>query len=121
MLANQDMHESILQAWSTAGHWLVGRYVILPDHIHLFCAPGIHPAQPLLNWVRFWKALVAKSTEAGAGSLWEKNFWDTQLRHGDSYAAKWEYVRNNPVRHRLVSAEERWPYSGEIHSLRWHH
>ncbi len=120
VLANQAMHQSLLQAWRTAGHWLVGRYVILPDHIHLFCAPGVYPAEPLLNWMRYWKSLVAKSTGAGADALWEKNFWDTQLRQGDSYTAKWEYVRNNPLRHGLVSRADDWPYRGELNLLRWH-
>src|SRR5256885_6005252 len=34
-----DAVAAILNAWKTADHWLVGRYVIMPDHIHLFCAP----------------------------------------------------------------------------------
>lgn len=71
--------------------------------------------------MRFWKTLVAKSTGAGSDSLWEKNFWDTQLRESDSYAAKWEYVRSNAVRHGLVSRAEAWPYQGEMNLLRWHH
>lgn len=119
-LATPLMHQSILQAWQTAGHWLVGRYVILPDHIHLFCAPGVYPGKPLLNWVRYWKAVVAKETGVGRDALWQKNFWDTQLRQSDSYAGKWDCMRRNPVRHGLVSQVEDWPYQGELHSLRWH-
>jgi len=52
--------------------------------------------------------------------LWQKNFWDTQLRQGNSYAAKWDYVRNNPVRHNLVTRVEDWLYQGELNVLRWH-
>jgi len=103
-----------------ADHWLVGRYVILPDHVHLFCAPNSFPPHPLLNWVRFWKSQVAKASGRGADTLWQKNFWDTQLRRGESYAAKWEYVRNNPVRHQLVTRSEEWPFQGEPTLLRWH-
>ena len=120
MLATPAMHQSILEAWSAAGHWLVGRYVVMPDHIHLFCAPGVYPVRPLLNWVRFWKSLVAKSAGVGADSLWEKNFWDTQLRQGDSYSSKWEYVHNNPVRHGLITRAEDWLHQGELNLLRWH-
>ena len=120
VLATPAMHQSILQAWQMAGHWLVGRYVILPDHIHLFCASGVFPPQPLLNWVRYWKSLVAKATDAGPDSLWEKNFWDTQLRKTARYFAKWEYVLGNPVRHGLVSRTTDWPYQGELNQLRWH-
>jgi hypothetical protein len=42
------------------------------------------------------------------------------LRKGDSYAAKWEYTWNNPVRHGLVARPEEWPWAGEIESLSWH-
>jgi len=120
ILATSAVHDAILQAWRTADHWQVGRYVILPDHIHLFCAPAAYPARSLVNWVRFWKATVAKATRAGPDALWGKDFWDTQLRQSDSYAAKWEYVRNNPVRHGLVTRPEDWFYQGELHLLRWH-
>jgi putative transposase len=40
VLANERTHELLCAAWTTKPSWLVGRYVIMPDHIHLFCAPG---------------------------------------------------------------------------------
>jgi putative transposase len=36
ILASASAHEAIVTAWSAASTWLVGRYVITPDHIHLF-------------------------------------------------------------------------------------
>lgn len=118
-LASPEMHQSLLQAWNGARNWLVGRYVILPDHIHLFCAPGVYPPAPLLNWVRYWKSQVAKQTGNGSEMLWQKNFWDTQLRQSDSYQARWEYVKGNPVRHNLVPITEEWSYQGELNVLPW--
>jgi putative transposase len=38
-LAEQIYHDALVQAWTEADAWLVGAYVIMPDHIHLFCAP----------------------------------------------------------------------------------
>jgi putative transposase len=120
ILANAKMHAHIRTAWITANHWLVGRYTVMPDHLHLFCSPGSLEAKPVANWVRFWKAEVCKVTGAAEGTLWQTDFWDVQLRHGDNYAAKWEYVRNNPVRAGLVAKPEDWPYQGEMNILRWH-
>jgi hypothetical protein len=40
ILANDAAHKLLLTAWQTQPSWLVGRYVILPDHLHLFCAPA---------------------------------------------------------------------------------
>ena len=30
--------------------------------------------------------------------IWQRHFWDTQLRRGESYDQKWDYVMQNPVR-----------------------
>jgi putative transposase len=121
VLANEALHESVRTAWTCAAHWLVGRYVIMPDHVHLFCAPGILPAKPLSNWVRHWKTSVSKAIGAREGTFWQSDFWDTQLRRHESYALKWDYVRENPVRAGLVAKPEDWPYEGELNVLRWHH
>jgi len=117
ILANAVMHQYLLQAWQKADSWLVGRYTVMPDHLHLFCAPGSYPPLPLATWVAYWKRLIAFSY---GRSLWQKNFWDTQLRLNESYAAKWEYVLNNPVRAGLVTKADDWAYQGELNLLRWH-
>lgn len=117
ILANATVHQAILQAWQKADHWLVGRYVVMPDHLHLFCAPASYPPTPLVAWVAYWKRMVAF---VHGGSFWQRNFWDTQLRQHDSYDAKWEYVLANPVRAGLVAKPGDWVYRGEINLLRWH-
>jgi len=35
-----DSARLIVNTWIQANEWVVGRYVILPDHIHFFCAPS---------------------------------------------------------------------------------
>jgi hypothetical protein len=38
-LAQRAVHEALKQVWGEACAWLVGRYVLMPDHLHLFwCA-----------------------------------------------------------------------------------
>jgi hypothetical protein len=49
ILADNETHALLLEAWRTAGAWFVGRYVILPDHLHLFCAPTEHESLPILT------------------------------------------------------------------------
>jgi putative transposase len=48
------------ERWANAKSWLVGRYVVMPDHIHLFCAPATIPPGPLEQWVRYWKNVAWK-------------------------------------------------------------
>ena len=118
LLANEQMHAALCDAWAEARHWRVGRYVILPDHVHLFCGPGAWPPPPLKPWVMYWKRLVAQATRLEG--IWQEGFWDTQLRHHESYASKWDYVQLNPVRHGLVQEPAEWPYQGELEVLDWH-
>jgi REP element-mobilizing transposase RayT len=119
IFANRDANKVLIAAWQRAEGWQVGRYVIMPDHIHLFCAP-VQEAIPLVRWVSFWKSLASRHWPNPADHpIWQRDFWDTQLRHGDRYAQKWEYVRHNPVRHRLVANPEEWPFQGEMNSLSW--
>ena len=118
ILAHKDVHEVLRASWQAAGAWTVGRYVVMPDHIHLFCAPSSLEAVPLNKWVQFWKSHSSRSWPRSAEQpVWQKSFWDTQLRRGDSYANKWDYVLQNPVRHKLVTRVEDWPYQGELNLL----
>ena len=203
MLADKAVQDCIVAAWKAAADWLVGRYVIMPDHIHFFCAPATYPPPDFHRWMKQWKAQVSRSfpiglragrahgrvalvatgngadtshgrvalvatgngadaahgrvaldaTEtpadtshgraalvaAGNGAdaaatsaalpnvplsrpppLFQRDCWDRQLRTGESYVQKWEYVRNNPVRKGLVAHADEWPYQGQVNVLEWH-
>jgi len=121
LLASPLAHQTLLDSWQSTDSFQVGRYVLMPDHLHLFCTPATLLPDSLPRWIRYWKSLTAaRWPHAIHGKLWQRDFWDTQLRHGESYANKWDYVRLNPVRHKLVTQPQEWPYQGEVHPLEWH-
>ncbi len=164
------MHDLVRAAWQEADRWLVGRYMIMPDHVHFFSAPAMWPITSVKEWAEYWKGLVSRAVKGhgplagtggpgstpvasqaramgtdgvaavppGGGSvtrtggpgstpavpdmpdpLWQRDCWDTQLRRGENYHAKWEYVRRNPVRAGLCRRPEDWPYQGELNVLEW--
>jgi len=49
-----------------------------------------------------------------------KDFFDHVLRSEESYEEKWHYVRENPVRARLVKRWQEWPFAGEIFDLEYY-
>jgi putative transposase len=116
-LATNEIHDLLRSVWIDATAWMVGRYMILPDHIHLFAAPAT-PELPLENWVKYFKSQFTKQHKRPEHH-WQTDHWDTRLRGGESYEEKWHYVMHNPVRHGLVERAEDWPYQGEINELRW--
>ena len=100
--------------------WQVGRYMIMPDHIHLMVVPeGVeHPS--LRQWVAYWKSLSARDwPDRMIGKVWQRDFWDTQLRRGEIFSEKWNYIALNPVRARLVKNAADWPFQGELNELSW--
>ena len=121
ILACDETHNLILEAWTQAPEWTVGRYVVMPDHVHLFAAENELQGYPLGQWVAKWKAHVSRLWLFQKDKpIWQRSFWDHQLRDGDSYDVKWLYVRNNPVRHGLVSNPNDWPFQGTLNDLWWH-
>jgi REP element-mobilizing transposase RayT len=88
----------------------LGRYVIMLDHVHLFVRGGRNFR--LSSWVGGLKR--AMSVALKSPRLWQPGFFDHILRSGESYAEKWNYVRDNPVRAGLVGSADQWPYQGEI-------
>ena len=89
----------------------------MPDHVHFFVAP-INEAKTLSEFLGRWKEWTTKNILRGVGGtspLWQHRFFDHVLRSRKSYAEKWEYVRQNPVRAGLASKPEDWPHAGHIH------
>jgi len=147
VLANDRFHAAFRSMATESTDWLIGRYVIMPDHIHLFAA-DVGNATPYENWIKYLKSQLTRKvrpTTRGRGSRqaaarssnsnspdpiasdasrfpsfrWLTDHWDTRVRSRDAYEEKWLYVLNNPVRQGLVAKPEDWPFQGEIYQLRW--
>lgn len=116
LLATDAVHAAFVAFPSQANsrhNLAVGRYVIMPDHVHFFVR---RPDDLQLGrWVGMLKQALAKHIAlAGTSPIWQRGFFDHVLRNDESYGDKWNYVRENPVRAGLVTNAEDWPYSGEI-------
>ena len=121
LLAHAEAHNvfrSAAQEIQAAGN-AVGRYVIMPDHWHLFIRVG--PSGRLSLTVKHLKERMTKALRRNTPGLrvWQEGFFDHLLRSSESYGEKWDYVRMNPVRAGLASKPEDWPYQGEIVVIRW--
>jgi len=95
----------------------LGRYVIMPDHLHFFVAGD--DDFKLGVWVGTLKRIISQQVAPShsAEPIWQRGFFDHVLRSYESYSEKWNYVRDNPVRAGLVKAADEWPYAGEVVSI----
>ena len=116
-----DLREPRTAEWEPiaeqASAWRVGKYMIMPDHIHLF-ATLAGSEIPFENWMTYWKSQFTKNYRKST-SGWQSRQWDGRIRNRKNYEAKGEYMRLNPVRHGLVQTPEEWSFQGELHELSW--
>jgi putative transposase len=119
ILASNSIHQSFQDFCQSARerHILVGRYVIMPDHLHFF----VHLAEPtgLPIWIKSLKNSLSKTLRENGKMAphWQKGYFDHLLRSNESHEEKWLYVWLNPVRKGLVKEACEWPFQGEISSL----
>ena len=147
-LANAFFCEAFMAACVDADAWSVGFYLIMPDHVHLFCRPAKEPAIGIKRWSVYLKERITKRLRAGDGEggsaqprppglhppdgspqvrppglripwRWQSDCWDTQMRNEEHYRNKWEHVRQNPVRKHLVKESDDWPWQGCLNVVEW--
>ena len=77
----------------------------MPDHLHVLLA---FPAsrKPIRLVVSKWKEWTAKEI----GIVWQRDFFEHRLRKEESRREKADYILQNPVRRKLVSCAEDWPF-----------
>ncbi len=127
-LAQTPVQRVLHDIWEhTATAWLVSDYLLMPDHLHLFCAPR-DLKFTIERWMGFWKDRFAKDIKSQGGAAtppyhsigkFQAGGFHHRLRDGESYAQKWQYVGENPVRAGWVIRPEHWPYFGRVHEICW--
>jgi len=121
LLAQAESAAAVIGAWRESTAWLVGRYVLMPDHLHAFCSPASAEAPALAAWVKFWKTQSSFRWPFTEDlPIWQTGFWDRQLRDSRHYGERWDYVRNNPVRAGLAAKADDWAWQGELNQFRFH-
>ena len=68
-LANETFHACFVRAGREADAWSIGRYLLMPDHVHLFCAPGMYPPVGIKRWIRYLKERTTKHLHGKAGIM----------------------------------------------------
>jgi REP-associated tyrosine transposase len=120
ILACDEMHRLLRAAWDVHDDYPVGRYVIMPEHIHVFIGENNTSFVSVADWVAKWKGYVTRRWRRSSDRpIWQRSFWDRQILGAQAYESKWIYVHLNPVRHGLVKHPGDWPFQGEKVIFRW--
>jgi REP element-mobilizing transposase RayT len=114
VLGNAAAFYALEIAVSKLTHWHVYAAVLMPDHLHLLAAPSERDERignfsgAIKKWMR---RELAGEAPCSPDWQWQPGCFDRLLRTNESAQAKWEYMRENPVRAGLVERWEDWPYS----------
>ncbi len=112
--------------------------VILPEHLHCLWTLPENDADFSNRW-RLIKSYFSRQCQdkyqgkistsrqhKGEKAVWQRRFWEHQIRDERDLVSHVEYIHYNPVRHGLVNAPKDWPYSSfhryvqnEIYDLMW--
>lgn len=86
-------------------------WVVMPNHVHILVE--IDPEHQLSAVVHSWKSFSAKEAIKIVGKcphFWQPDYFDRFIRDDAHFASAVSYIQQNPVKAKLVSRAEDWPY-----------
>ena len=111
---NQELANIIVQFLSRdAGKkYLLQAYVVMPDHLHLILKPiqGCSLAE-IMKAIKGGAAYELNKKLGRKGRFWQIENFDHLIRNAQDLSEKWDYVKDNPVKARLVKLAEDYPFS----------
>ena len=89
--------------------------VILPDHLHCMWQLPEADCDFSGRWREIKKyvswQLDRNSNARRERSVWQRRFWEHQIRDDEDWHRHMDYIHYNPVKHGLVKRVSDWPWS----------
>jgi len=93
------------------GHYELGAYVVMANHVHLLIQPMIPPDR-LMKSLKGATAREANRLLGRTGEpFWQKESYDHWVRDHTEFFRIRAYIENNPVKAGLVRSPEDYPWS----------
>jgi putative transposase len=95
-----------------AGEFQLHEYVVMPDHIHVLLS--LDDQRALGRAVQLVKGGFSHALrEAGISlrAVWQPGYHDRRVRDEGEHAEFARYIRENPVRKKLVNDASKYPFS----------
>jgi putative transposase len=103
----------------------VDAVVVLPEHLHAIWTLPSGDSDYATRWMLLKQSFTRRLQERGAleevsaasrgrkgeRSLWQRRFWEHQIRDEEDLNRHIDYIHFNPVKHGWVLRARDWPYS----------
>jgi type I restriction enzyme R subunit len=101
----------VVEELAAMADWQVDipHFTIMPNHWHVMLMPETDCRHTLSDMMKRLKGRTAKKLRAligGSGPVWQREWFDRWMRNDGEWEKCVAYIRNNPVKARLVSS---WP------------
>lgn len=89
--------------------------VILPDHLHCILKMPEDDYDFSGRWREIKKYVTKRicsvRNNRNEGNIWQRRFWEHQIRDDQDWCNHMDYIHFNPVKHGYVNAAEEWQWS----------
>jgi putative transposase len=96
-------------------------FVVLPEHMHCIWTLPAGDSDFSTRWrlikTRFARAIPPREgysdhrARTGERDVWQRRFWEHQIRDERDFEAHVDYIHFNPVKHGHATAAMEWPHS----------
>jgi putative transposase len=91
----------------------------MPEHVHLLISePELETVATAIQSLKLSCSLATaaqRTAAATGGPLWQKRYYDRNIRDHDEFTEKLRYLHRNPVKRGLVERAEDWHWSSFRH------
>jgi REP-associated tyrosine transposase len=121
-LADEHMCRAFVTALENARsryQFRVYGFVLMPEHVHLLISePELGTVASAIQSLKISSSLRTVAPRAQAASptpLWQKRYYDRNIRDYEEFIEKLQYLHRNPVKRALAGRAEDWPWSSFRH------
>jgi len=128
ILCNQPIRCALREAISHVRQkrsFAIDAWVLLPDHFHCIWTLPRGDADFPTRWAlikrkvslicgQYYKRqewISPSKQKHRESTLWQRRYWEHQIRDELDYQRHMDYIHWNPVKHGLVTHASNWPYS----------
>ncbi len=109
----------LTDVWHSTNSWLVWKYLIMPDSIHILCRPSLVSAISVKKWIGFWKKQIEVNwpQELPINPRAKNDKLDWKIFVRKARPSRWGNYLKKPVKEGLVSKFDDWPFKGEVYPI----
>lgn len=116
---------SAIESVRVSRPFMIDAWVLLPDHLHCIWTLPKDDADFSTRWMMIKRKvsiacasqyehadwLTPSKQKHREPTIWQRRFWEHQIRDDIDYAKHLDYLHFNPVKHGLTNQAKDWPYS----------